>query len=45
MEVNKKNLYNAPEMEVVELALEGVICDSGQITDPDTGGGSWGDGI
>ena len=28
MEINKKNLYNAPEMEVVELALEGVICNS-----------------
>lgn len=38
MEINKKNLYNAPEMEVVELALEGVICNSMENPEPDFGG-------
>ena len=40
MEINKKNLYDAPEMEIVELTLEGGICSNSQTEVPEWGEGN-----
>ena len=42
MEVKKKNyIYDAPQVEVMELYVEGVLCQSGGPTE-DTGDQPWG---
>ncbi len=42
MEVNKKNFsYDAPQVEVMELYVEGVLCQSGAPEDGEPGGSEW----
>ena len=35
MEETKRQLYEAPESNVLELDIEGVVCMSGDSTNPD----------
>jgi hypothetical protein len=42
MEVNKKIYgYDAPQVEVMELYVEGVLCQSGAPEDGEPGGSEW----
>lgn len=41
--MNEKEQYVVPQMEVITIEPEGVLCSSGVSAESDRWGGSWGD--